>query len=76
MHILRFVLSVSLVTAVSVVLFLTTYNYFLMVRYLPAAKVIFSNFLLLNFVYLLISGFVFFFKKYRYNRFTSVIQRF
>jgi hypothetical protein len=75
-YILRFVLSASLITAVSSILFLATYNYFLMVRYLPAAKVIFSNFLLLNFIYLLISGFVFFFKKYRYNRFTSVIQRF
>lgn len=50
------------------------YTFFL--KSTPFSKVVFSYFLLLNMVYLLISGFVFFFKKYQYRLYTSSIQRF
>ena len=50
------------------------YSFFL--KSLPFSK-IFAGYLLLgNMFYLLISGFVFFIKKYQYRLYTSVIQRF
>lgn len=50
--------------------------YCLVVKLLPFNKVIFSWFMALMFFYWLISGFVFFIKKYQYRYFTSSIQRF
>jgi len=75
-NLFSYILHVSFITVFSLILAIFTYYYLLSLRYFPAAKVLFSHFILLNFVYLLFSGFVFFFKKYRFNRFTSVIQRF
>jgi len=54
-----------------------TYVYYTMyMQYLPAARIAFVWISLFSILYLLISGFVFFFKKYQYGKFTSVIQRF
>ena len=50
------------------------YTFFL--KSSPFSKFMFGYFLILNMVYLLISGFVFFFKKYQYRLYTSSIQRF
>lgn len=50
------------------------YSFFL--KSLPFSKVVFSYVLAGNMFYLLISGFVFFIKKYQYRLYTSVIQRF
>jgi len=50
------------------------YSFFL--RSLPFSKVIFAYILIGNMFYLLLSGFVFFIKKYQYRLYTSVIQRF
>ena len=50
------------------------YSFFL--RNLPFIKVFFGYLLLVNMFYLFISGFVFFFKRYQYRLYTSVIQRF
>lgn len=54
-----------------------TYVYYSMVmQALPAARVAFVWISVFSAIYLLVSGFVFFFKKYQYGKFTSVIQRF
>ena len=58
-----------------VVLFLFAYYSFFL-RSLPFSKVIFGYLLVANFIYLFLSGFVFFFKKYQYRLYTSAIQRF
>ena len=50
------------------------YSFF--IKSLPFSKVFFGYLLLANMVYLFISGFVFFFKKYQYRLYTSAIQRF
>lgn len=50
--------------------------YCLVVKLLPFTKIIFTWFLLTMIFYWLISGFVFFVKKYQYRYFTSSIQRF
>ena len=50
--------------------------YCLVVKLLPFNKVLFQWFLIIMFFYWLISGFVFFIKKYQYRYFTSSIQRF
>lgn len=50
------------------------YSFFL--KSLPFAKVVFGYIIIGNLFYLLISGFVFFIKKYQYRLYTSVIQRF
>lgn len=50
------------------------YSFFL--KSLPFSKIIFGYVLLGNMIYLFLSGFVFFFKKYQYRLYTSVIQRF
>ena len=46
------------------------------IRILPANIILFEWFALSMFLYWLLSGFVFFIKKYQYSRYTSVIQRF
>nr|QBI37904.1 Ymf68 [Tetrahymena rostrata]QGS65283.1 Ymf68 [Tetrahymena rostrata] len=50
--------------------------YLMYIRLLPFNKIILSWILVAMFLYWLISGFVFFIKKYQYSRFTAAIQRF
>lgn len=50
--------------------------YSLIIKSLPFNKVIFVWCSIFMTLYWIISGFVFFFKKYQYGKFTSVIQRF
>lgn len=60
-----------------VILFSTSIVYYcLVVKMLPFNKVVFQWFMALMFFYWLISGFVFFIKKYQYRYYTSSIQRF
>lgn len=58
------------------ILGLTTFYYLTYIRLLPFSKIIFEWILIIMFVYWLLSGFVFFIKKYQYSKFTTVIQRF
>jgi len=58
------------------VLFLVFFYFSIYMRSISFLKLLFAWFLVLNVGYWLISGFVFFIKKYKYNRFTSAIQRF
>lgn len=58
------------------VLGLTAFYYLMYIRLLPFNKIIFEWFLIIMLLYWLMSGFVFFIKKYQYSKFTSVIQRF
>jgi hypothetical protein len=60
----------------SIIVGVTIIYYCLVVKLLPFTKIIFAWFLLTMFFYWLVSGFVFFFKKYQYRYFTSSIQRF
>lgn len=50
--------------------------YFIVLRLLPFNKVIFECFVLAMFFYWLMSGFVFFIKKYSFSKYTSAVQRF
>jgi len=50
--------------------------YSLVIKSLPFNKILFVWCALFMTLYWIISGFVFFFKKYQYGKFTSVIQRF
>lgn len=56
-------------------LFSTVYM-FLFLKSLPFNKVLFAWICILMFSYWLLSGFVFFFKKYQFSKYTSVVQRF
>jgi hypothetical protein len=59
------------------VLFIVLFIYFsFFLKSLPFGKIFFGYILLGNMFYLLISGFVFFIKKYQYRLYTSAIQRF
>jgi hypothetical protein len=58
------------------ILGLVTFYYLTYIRLLPFSKIIFEWILIIMFVYWLLSGFVFFIKKYQYSKFTTVIQRF
>lgn len=57
-------------------LFIFLSYYLLYIRTLSINKIIFEWILIVMFLYWLLSGFVFFIKKYQYSKFTSVIQRF
>jgi hypothetical protein len=61
---------------ISLILGLSAIYYLMYVRLLPFNKIIFSWILVSMFIYWLLSGFVFFVKKYQFGKFTSVIQRF
>jgi hypothetical protein len=61
---------------IGLILFLFSAYYLLYIRALPINKIVFEWILIIMFVYWLLSGFVFFIKKYQYSKFTSVIQRF
>jgi len=58
------------------VLFLISIYFLSLTRVLPVNTVLFQWFALGMFSYWLISGFVFFIKKYRFAKFTSAVQRF
>jgi len=60
----------------SLTLCVIIFYYCIVVRLFPFTKIIFAWFLLTMFFYWLLSGFVFFVKKYQYRYFTSSIQRF
>lgn len=61
---------------IGIILFIVSAYYLLYIRALPINKILFEWILIIMFLYWLISGFVFFIKKYQYSKFTSVIQRF
>lgn len=61
---------------ISVIMGLSCMYYLVYIRLLPLNKVIFTWILVTMFLYWLISGFVFFIKKYQYSKYTSAIQRF
>lgn len=61
---------------VGLILGLSAIYYLLYVRLLPFNKILFSWILVAMFLYWLLSGFVFFVKKYQYSKFTVAIQRF
>ena len=57
-------------------LFIIIIYTFLVLKSLPFNKIIFAWLAILMFSYWLISGFVFFFKKYQFGKYTTSIQRF
>jgi hypothetical protein len=60
-----------------VIIFMASIVYYcVVIRVLPFGKIVFQWFMVIMFFYWLISGFVFFVKKYQYRYFTSSIQRF
>ena len=59
---------------ITILLLFIYYSFF--IKSLPFSKVFFGYLLLANMFYLFISGFIFFFKKYQYRLYTSIIQRF
>lgn len=61
---------------VSIILFLIIIYYLSYIKILMLNKIIFIWFLVIMFLYWLMSGFVYFFKKYQFSKFTSTIQRF
>ena len=61
---------------VGIFLFFFIFFYFLQIKDVPFNKSIFGYFIVSMYFYWLMSGFVFFVKKYQYSKFTSVIQRF
>ena len=54
----------------------STFYYLTYLRLLPFSKVIMEWLLIIMLLYWLLSGFVFFVKRYQYSKFTTVIQRF
>lgn len=61
---------------IGIVLALVAFYFLMYIRLLPFTKLILEILLIAMFLYWLMSGFVFFIKKYQYSKFTSVIQRF
>lgn len=61
---------------VSLLVGLFIFYYLSVIRILPFNKVLFEWICILMFSYWLLSGFVFFIKKYQFGKYTSVIQRF
>jgi hypothetical protein len=59
-----------------IIIFLSIVYFTLVLRSLPFNKIMFSWICILMFVYWLISGFVFFFKKYQFGKYTTAVQRF
>ena len=59
----------------AIILFTIIY-FTLVLRALPFNKIIFSWICILMFIYWLISGFVFFIKKYQFGKYTTSVQRF
>ena len=61
---------------VGILLAVCSFYYLSYIRLLPFNKVFMEWFLIAMFAYWLLSGFVFFIKKYQYSKFTSAMQRF
>ena len=61
---------ISLILCILIFFFLSN------VRLISFNKVLFEWFLIIMFLYWLLSGFTFFIKKYQFSKYTSVIQRF
>lgn len=61
---------------IALIVGVSTFYYLSVIRILPFNKIIFEWMCLLMFSYWLISGFVFFIKKYQFGKYTSSIQRF
>lgn len=61
---------------IGIIVFAFSFYFLTYIRLLPINKVLFEWFLITMFAYWLLSGFVFFIKKYQFSKFTSVIQRF
>lgn len=61
---------------IGIVLALVAFYFLMYIRLLPFTKIVLEILLIAMFLYWLVSGFVFFIKKYQYSKFTSVIQRF
>lgn len=61
---------------IGIVLALVAFYFLMYVRLLPFTKIVLEILLIAMFLYWLVSGFVFFIKKYQFSKFTSVIQRF
>ena len=61
---------------IGLLLGIVIFYYLTVTQLLPFNKIIFEWVLITMFVYWLMSGFVFFVRKYRYSKFTTVIQRF
>lgn len=61
---------------VGLLLGLSSIYYLMYVRLLPFNKILFAWILVAMFLYWLLSGFVFFVKKYQFSKFTAAIQRF
>jgi len=60
----------------SLVIGLSLIYYSMVIRCLPFNKTVFVWIIVAMFAYWILSGFVFFIKKYQYSKFTSAIQRF
>lgn len=73
---LKFIWSGLKYWILGLILGLSSFYYLTYIRLLPFNKVIFEWMLIIMFLYWLMSGFVFFIKKYQYSKFTSVVQRF
>jgi len=73
---LRFIWNGLKYWILGLVLGLSSFYYLTYIRLLPFNKIIFEWLLIIMFLYWLLSGFVFFIKKYQYSKFTTVIQRF
>ncbi len=73
---LKFLWKMLKVWAIGLILSIFIIYFLCYIKLLPTSKIIFSWLLIVMFIYWFISGFVFFFKKYQYSKFTTVIQRF
>ena len=58
------------------IVFFSIVYFTLVLRGLPFNKIMFGWICILMFIYWLISGFVFFFKKYQFGKYTTSVQRF
>lgn len=61
---------------ISIFFCISIFFYLSNIRSISFNKVLFEWFLIVMFLYWLLSGFTFFIKKYQFSKFTSVIQRF
>jgi len=75
-HLLRFINKFLRYWVLAATLAVSLVYFSLVVKALPFTKVMFEWTVIFMLVYWLISGFVFFVKKYQYGKFTSVVQRF
>lgn len=74
-HILNTIRNLS-IWFVSILICLSVFLYLSNIRNISFNKVFFEWFLIIMFLYWLLSGFTFFIKKYQFSKYTSVVQRF